>query len=151
MKLTVPGTMRIEHEELHRELTRARGIGGKTGAAAEQVERLLQPHFAREEEFALPPLGLLPALAAGRVIPEMREAIAMADRLRMTLTRMRDEHRAIVAGLRVLAGSAKEEGRPECIRFARRLTLHAQAEEEVFYPAAILIGDYLKLRLGIGG
>jgi hypothetical protein len=25
--------------------------------------------------------------------------------------------------------------------------LHARTEEEVFYPAAILIGEYLKLRL----
>jgi hypothetical protein len=112
---------------------------------------VLQPHFAKEEEFALPPLGLLPALAAGRVMPEMREAVAMADRMKRELARMRDEHRAIVAGLRVLVEAAREEGRPECIRLARRLTLHAQAEEEVFYPAAILIGEYLKLRLGGSG
>jgi hypothetical protein len=27
------------------------------------------------------------------------------------------------------------------------LMLHAQTEEEVLYPAAILIGEYLKLKL----
>jgi hypothetical protein len=30
------------------------------------------------------------------------------------------------------------------------LILHARTEEQVFYPAAILIGEYLKLKLGTG-
>jgi hypothetical protein len=32
--------------------------------------------------------------------------------------------------------------------FARKLILHAQTEEEILYPASILIGEYLKLKLG---
>ena len=32
--------------------------------------------------------------------------------------------------------------------FADKLILHAQTEEEVSYPTAILIGEYLKLKLG---
>ena len=30
------------------------------------------------------------------------------------------------------------------------MILHAQQEEEVFYPASILVGEYIKLRLGLG-
>jgi hypothetical protein len=30
------------------------------------------------------------------------------------------------------------------------LIRHAQEEEEVLYPAAILVGEYIKLRLGRG-
>jgi hypothetical protein len=146
--MSIPETMKIEHTELHEELAKAVRSGGRTGAAAEEVSRVLHPHFMKEEEYALPPLGLLPALAEGRPVPEMREAIDMADRLKGDLARMRDEHRGVVAGLRALVDSAREEGKPKCIRFARKLTLHAKAEEEVFYPAAILVGEYLKLRLG---
>jgi hypothetical protein len=29
--------------------------------------------------------------------------------------------------------------------------LHAQTEEEVLYPAAILLGEYIKLKAGVGG
>jgi hypothetical protein len=151
MRFAVPDTMKLEHEDLDGDLTRAAGSGGRTGAVARQVARLLHPHFMKEEDFALPPLGLLPALASGRVIPEMRGAIAMADRLKRDLGRMREEHRAVVQALRALADSAHEEGKPECIGFARRFTLHARAEEEIFYPAAILVGEYLKLRLGDPG
>jgi hypothetical protein len=34
----------------------------------------------------------------------------------------------------------------EVVVFAEKLKLHAKNEEEVFYPAAILVGEYLKLR-----
>jgi hypothetical protein len=31
--------------------------------------------------------------------------------------------------------------------FARKLTLHAQSEEQVAYPTSLLIGRYVKLQL----
>jgi hypothetical protein len=37
----------------------------------------------------------------------------------------------------------------EHIHFAEKLTLHARNEEEVSYPTAILIGEYVKLKLGV--
>jgi hypothetical protein len=40
---------------------------------------------------------------------------------------------------------AKEENRMEIVLFAEKLKLHAKNEEEVFYPAAILVEEYLKL------
>jgi hypothetical protein len=36
---------------------------------------------------------------------------------------------------------------PEHARFAEKLMFHAQTEEEVLYPAAILVGEYLKVKL----
>jgi hypothetical protein len=53
-----------------------------------------------------------------------------------------------VTALRRLISAAKREKKPEHARFAEKLMLHAKTEEEVLYPAAILIGEYLKLRLG---
>jgi len=35
----------------------------------------------------------------------------------------------------------------EYVEFAENLKLHAKTEEEVMYPAAILVGEYLKLKL----
>jgi len=34
---------------------------------------------------------------------------------------------------------------------AEHLIRHAQTEEQVMYPAAILAGRYIKLKLGLGG
>ena len=57
------------------------------------------------------------------------------------------EHKSIVAALNHLADVAKQENKPEYVEFAEKLILHAQTEEEVSYPTAILIGEYLKLKL----
>jgi hypothetical protein len=148
LKPQVPQSLRSEHEELHAQLANAAKAGGATGSAAAVVAKLLDPHFLKEEEYALPPLGLLRELAAGKVTAEMRGVVAMTDKLKEELPRMLEEHKAIVAALEQLTEAAKREGKNEHIHFAEKLMLHAQNEEQVLYPASILVGEYLKMRLG---
>ena len=148
MEFKVPSSLKAEHEELHSALAEATAAGGRIGEAAKEVARLLHPHFVKEEEYAMPPLGLLSALAAGKVTPDMAKALAMTDRLKAELPEMLKEHKAIVAALEALAVAAKAEGKNEYVHFTEKLLLHARTEEEVLYPASILIGEYLKLTLG---
>jgi hemerythrin superfamily protein len=111
------------------------------------VAKILHGHFVKEEEFALPPIGLLSLLARGKVDRKMRSVLAMTDRLKGDLPKMLREHKAVVAALKKLMAAAKREKLPEHARFGEKLMLHAQTEEEVLYPAVILIGEYLKLQL----
>jgi hypothetical protein len=60
-----------------------------------------------------------------------------------------EEHKAIVAALQKLIKAASQEKKIEHIHFAEKLMLHARNEEEVLYPTAILIGEYVKLKLGV--
>lgn len=143
----IPESLRWEHEELHAELARATKAGGKTGEAAKAVAGVLHNHFLKEEEFALPPIGLLAALARGEIEDEMRDVLVMTERLKAELPEMLREHQAVVTALAELTAAAKKEKLAEHARFAKKLMVHAQTEEEVLYPAAILIGEYLKLRL----
>lgn len=147
-ELNIPQSLKAEHAELHEELASAIKAGAKVGEAATAVAELLHPHFVREEEFALPPLGLLSTLAEGRTTAEMKETFAMTDRLRADLPQMLQEHKAIVAALEKLKIVARQENKPEYALFAEKLMRHAQTEEEVLYPAAILVGEYLKFKLG---
>jgi hypothetical protein len=149
MNPKVPESLKLEHEELHAELARATKAGGKTGEAAIAVAGVLHNHFLKEEEFALPPIGLLAALARGEVDEEMRGVLVMTERLKAELPEMLREHLAVVAALKQLIAAADKEKLPEHARFAEKLMLHAQTEEEVLYPAAILVGEYLKLKLEI--
>ena len=144
MELTSPPSLKNEHEELHAELVAATKAGGKIGAAAQA----LHPHFVKEEEYALPPLGLLAMLADGKLPPDHDAVITMTERLRNDLAHMLHEHKAIVIELHKLMDAAKSGNKPEYVHFAEKLMLHAQTEEEVLYPAAILIGEYLKLKAG---
>ena len=58
------------------------------------------------------------------------------------------EHHGIVAALERLSAAAKAAGKTEYVEFAAALTLHAQTGEEVAYPAAIVIGEYIQMSLG---
>lgn len=143
----IPRALATEHHELHEELAKVLQSGGKTGTAAEAVAKLLHPHFVKEEEFALPPLGLLSRLAAGTVTAEMGNVTSMTDKLKADLPQMLAEHQAIVGALQDLIAAGKAEKKPEAVRFAEQLQLHAQNEEQVLYPAAMLVGEYVRLRL----
>ncbi len=146
MKLQVPPALKADHAELHSQLAAATRAGGKVGEAARAVAALLHPHFVQEEEYALPPLGLLQKLAAGRATGDMgREALAMSERVQRDLRRFLREHREIVVALKRLARAAKQEHREEYARLADKVILHAQTEEQVLYPATILVGRLLKL------
>ncbi len=145
MTPSIPQPLKAEHDELHEALVRATRAGGRTGEAARAVADALHPHFLKEEEYALPPLGLLASVARGEDVSGAAEAaIAMAERLKAELPEMLDEHGRIVAALGVLVEAARAEGHPEHVRFAEELILHARTEEEVLYPATILLGEYLK-------
>jgi Hemerythrin HHE cation binding domain len=146
---SVPQSVKGEHEELHAGLTRAINAGGETADAARRLERVLHPHFLKEEQYALPPLSLLPGLANGTVgadSPRAKAAIEMSDRLRAEYPQMLKEHAEVGAALERLIAAAGRENKPEVAEWARRLMAHARNEEEVLYPAAMLVGDYLKLK-----
>jgi hypothetical protein len=144
----IPKALAAEHENLHAELVRLTLRRGKVGEAARAVATLLHPHFVKEEEFALPPLGLLTEVTEGRVRPEMRDVHSMTDKLRAELPRMLEEHKLVLGALRRLAAAARQEKKPEAARFAEALKLHAQSEEQILYPAALLVGECIRARLG---
>ena len=148
--LAIPTSLKAEHEQLHAQLSAATTLAGKTGDAAKRVAAVLHEHFVSEEEFALPPLALLGPIAEGRATPDMRAAVAQTDRLKGEMPRMLEEHRAIVRALDELGRAAAAEHHPEVSRFVEELTAHAQNEEQVLYPAAILVGEWLKLRFPEG-
>ena len=143
MKFEIPKPLQAEHEELHATLVKATRERGGVGEAAREVARLLHPHFVREEEFALPPLALLSELAQGEVTPEMAEVLPMTRRLKAELPAMLAEHRQIVGALDKLRVAAEAARLPEYERFAEALALHAQTEEKVLYPAAVLVGEHV--------
>jgi hypothetical protein len=148
MNITIPESLNAEHEELHAALVALTKAPGKVGETARNVATLLHPHFVKEEEYALPPLGLLSAAASGKITPEMRAVVTMTDRLKGDLPHMLDEHQQVVRSLDALAEAGRAEKQPDAVRFAEKLRLHAEFEEQVLYPAAILVGEHIKARLG---
>lgn len=149
MRETDPtGGAHTEHDRLRRELEKATTVGGETADAAREVLKVLVPHMLLEEEFAIPPVMLLPRLARGELTPEMVKILPKAEMMKAELPRMLADHALIVEALRRLLQAALKERHDGYAGFAQKLIVHAQQEEEVFYPASILVGEYIKLRLG---
>jgi hypothetical protein len=147
MRFEIPQPLQQEHEALHDELRRATQVDGEVGDAAITLAQLMHPHFIKEDEIALPPLALLSALAEGEVTPAMAGVLELTDRLQAELPAMLAEHETIVAALARLQQAAEHAGRADIVAFAHKLTLHALTEEQVMYPAALLVGKFVRQRL----
>jgi hypothetical protein len=148
-RFIVPSSLREDHDLLHEKLAKALAAGGRTGQAAREVQAVLHPHFLKEDAVAMPPLGLLGELAAGRFDASMAEVLELTDRLERDLPTMLAEHKQIVAALSTLAREAESEGKPEIATIANQIRVHAQMEEQVLYPAALLVGRYVRMQLAV--
>ena len=144
----IPRSVQTEHAAIHAALIDATLIADPVGAAAKELARVLHPHFVREEEIALPPLGLLARLADGTRISsaEATAVIAMSDALKRELPQMLGEHTRIRAAVDTLRRAAIAAQDTTSERLTAQLALHAQNEEEVLYPAAILVGEVIRAR-----
>ena len=143
--LQVPESLKNAHEALHGGLRRAMREPGRTGELARKIMQIMDGHMLREEKFALRPLGLLKALGRGETPPDLAEALRMVQGLKREMAQMVDEHRQIAELLRQFAQDAEAEGKPEYVGVAEDLVVHAQLEEDVLYPAALLVGAYAEL------
>jgi hypothetical protein len=143
-QFTTPESIHHEHRELHETLVRATREPGDLGVAAKALAAVLDPHFKREEEIATPPLSLLAPLSKGPATAEMRKVLPMTDALEKELPQMLAEHRRIMAARERFEAAARKAGREDYVRLSEALAVHARTEEEVLYPAAILVGRYVK-------
>jgi iron-sulfur cluster repair protein YtfE (RIC family) len=148
MGMQVPDSLKSGHEAIQAALKRATAEPDPLGETARTIARIMSGHMMREEKFALRPLGLLKALARGETPAELAEVAKLAQALRLEMPQMIDEHRQIAEALHALARNAEAAGKPEYVALAEEMLLHAHLEEDVLYPAAILVGKYAALVRG---
>ena len=147
MSLQIPASLRGDHDSLRTRMQRAMREAGKTGEFAREIMRVMEGHMMREEKFALKPLGLLKILGRGETPRDLADALEMVRGLKREMPQMIDEHRKIAEGLRRMASAAEAEGKQDYVALAEELILHAHLEEDVLYPAALLVGEYADLVL----
>lgn len=146
--IEMPDILKSEHDEFRRQLLAVARSGGHTGQEARAIGRLVDLHFLREEMISLPPLAYLRRVGQADITDDMSDLLEAAKMLKAELPRMLEEHQTIAAGLERLIVAATRENRPEAVQVADRLKSHARTEEEILYPAALLVGDYVRMKLG---
>ncbi len=143
----IPQSIRLQHEENVRVLGDLARDHGGVGRAARAALDLLQRHHARENEYILPPLTLLPAIAAGAITKDMSWAIAMADKLKATREEVFFEHAAITEAMNDLLNEANLANNAAAAEFAMGAVADSLSDMEVQEPAAIMVGDAVRTRL----
>jgi hemerythrin superfamily protein len=147
INLQTPEPLREEHQAFRDELLDAIRTKGELGKIAKQIDEILNPHFKMEEEFAFPPLSLMVPLSRGEIDPGMKQALGMIEHLKDELPMLTADHLKIVQKLKDFDNAVKIEKKIEFAQFSQKLIHHSRAEEGILYPAVILIGEYLSLKL----
>jgi len=145
-KPDVPSAIKQEHEHLHGEIHGFTLWKDSTGLVAVKLDSLMQHHFKEEENFVLPPLGHLPLLASGALPAQHEAVIGLPEKLKSQLTHISAEHQLIKAYMGELRQATVRDHHPEITEFENELHKHVTSEEEVLVPAAILVGEYRKIK-----
>lgn len=144
--LVKPSSLEEEHKETHEKLEKIISSSGDTANMAKQVQSILQPHFEKEEQLSIPVLGSLQPYVNGTLTEETRnQAIQISQQFKQEYPTMLEEHKQIVAALDNLENTAMQENRQDAISFIADLKSHAMNEEQVTYPATVIVGELLEL------
>lgn len=145
-KAEVPFSIKQEHDTLLRQIQKLSLFEDSAGQAGKKLHQLIEHHFKEEESFVLPQLGLLPLLASGKLPDRGAEVIELSGKLESHLLHLKAEHQLIKAYVDELKQVAAKKDLPEIIALEEELKKHANTEEEIFFPAAVLVRDFLKLK-----
>jgi iron-sulfur cluster repair protein YtfE (RIC family) len=150
--IEIPPSIQTEHAAIQANLTEASKVQGQVGNAAKLLADDLRAHLNREEEMALPPLGVLANLANGVTVPDdqIAEAKTASSTLSKELPQLLGEHARLLREIEALRTAAKKDNLEKYELLADELTLHIQTEEEILYPAAVLVGEVIKGRQKAG-
>lgn len=143
----IPQATRMEHEDTLQQLGTLSRRSGAVGVEARKALALFKQHLQREEEFILPPLTLLSQLADGKISPDMKWAIAMADRVKAEREKTYQEHTQITDAMNALADAARKAHDAAALNFARAAVADSLTDLELIEPMSIVVGDYLKAKL----
>lgn len=146
----IPQSLRVEHDHTLEQLGILSRRKTPVGAEARKALALFRQHLQREEDFILPPLTLLPQLADGKASPDMKWAIAMAERVKAEREKTYEQHTQITDAMNALAGAARKAHDTEALDFAQGAVADSLNDIELLEPMSIVIGDYLKAKLPAG-
>jgi hypothetical protein len=149
-ELAVPQSIQAEYDQLLTHLSHAidqHGNATHLAQAARRAHDLIKAHFDKDAQFVFPPLGLLPALAEGRVTPAMAPAVRMGERVKAEHEQLLEENVEITSALNDLIAAAKDEKDRELVAFGTHAALRSLHEIEVLQPATVLVGGYVSIKL----
>ncbi len=146
-ELPAPRSLRLSHNDARVELVGATLEGGRIAVAARRLAQVCLPHFDEEEKSVFPALGLLPELMQGMVRAEMMQVLPLISAFSAKHNALIHQHQSIQSAIDALLAAAQRERNRQVAEFALNMRVHERIEDEVIYPALIMIGMYLREKL----
>ena len=143
----IPQSLQLGHTLTLEYLATLSQRPGPVGVEAGKLRALFQAHMAKENEFILPPLVLLPALARGQATPDMKWAIPMSDRVKAEQEDIFRSHIAVMEQAVALENAADNAGDESVRDWVRGAIIDDLADLELMEPMSALVGDLLRARL----
>jgi hypothetical protein len=143
----IPQSQLVEHQETLERLAVLSKRPGAVGEAARKAIVLFRRHYAREEEYILPPLTLLPVLADGKATPDMAWALAMCDRVKADQAEIFQEHTEVTNAANALYSAGLVAHDQDAMEFARAAVTDSLNDLELLEPTVLLIGEHLRMAL----
>ena len=147
---TIPQSLRLEHQEIIRQITALAEQPAPVGPEARRLLDLVKPHLQRNEEVMLPPLSLLPLVAKGKVTSDMKWALPLIDRAKAGQEQNLQEQQQITLQLNALAAAGDQANDAQALKAAQTLAGDMLAKEELTQPTVAMLGDYLRAKLPVG-
>lgn len=132
-----------EHAELMGNLRGLSASAGRTGKAVTDLLAVLEPHFAKEEKIVMPLLHLAQKLAEGEDVQDDSVSSAALD-IEREYHSMFLEHDEIRSLASKAKNAALSEKRSEAVETIDWLSHHAEIEEAIIYPLAMLAAKLAK-------
>ncbi len=89
-------------------------------------------------------IGVAKELAEDKASPDFPKASELAGKFKLEYEKMLQEHEEIVKALNELEKAGKQAKKYAVVEFARKLKLHAKTEEDLTYPAVLIVGKLLR-------
>jgi len=136
-----PVSLKNEHQWLLSRFEKIIDSGKTNDSVSTQLKEVLTHHFSEEEIYVWPLLDQL--INADNLQDSIRDKlITSGDKLQEQLLHLNAEHQFIKA----LLNEWQYESDTVINEFINDLHQHALVEEEIYYPAALMVGKYLKTR-----
>lgn len=127
------------------QLSYATSLNSLTGELARKLDQMLREHMVRESATVNPLLSSFVVLAQGKWPEDAVELSKRFSEAEASYEQLLSDHREILSLVNRLQAAAREEKEEEIVRFCEDLAVHAQLEEQVLYPAAVIAGRYMAL------
>lgn len=144
MQLKTPKSLQDDHQVLLSELKQVASLESGVAENAKNVANAFEAHFNREENTVLPQLSLLMAIAEGNWNIDTKEALLENNILLNEFRDLKNEHKKIFDAAKEMIRVAEKEKNSDAKKIAESIMLHIQVEEEVSYPAIMMISKYIK-------